>query len=145
MSKRKHRVRRGGIAVIPIVISLIFSLLIPVNVTAESFFASLQVIIGVWATLLGFIITTVSILLTFTGSKLTEEIKATGHYKTILFSYLLTCFELLIFLLLSLLVLITGVYSGIMVKVLIAGVIISLTDIFICLFFLTLVIYTLFK
>ena len=59
--------------------------------------------------------------------------------------YLLTCFELLIFLLLSLLVLITGVYSGIMVKVLIAGVIISLTDIFICLFFLTLVIYTLFK
>jgi len=32
-----------------------------------------------------------------------------------------------------------------MVKVLIAGVIISLTDIFICLFFLTLVIYTLFK
>ena len=108
MSKRKHRVRRGGIAVIPIVISIIFSLLIPVNVTAESFFASLQVIIGVWATLLGFIITTVSILLTFTGSKLTEEIKATGHYKTILFSYLLTCFELLIFLLLSLLVLITG-------------------------------------
>ena len=100
-------------------------------------FRSLQVIIGVWATLLGFIITTVSILLTFTGSKLTEEIKATGHYKTILFSYLLTCFELLIFLLLSLLVLITGVYSGIMVKVLIAGVIISLTDIFICLFFLT--------
>lgn len=98
MSKRKHRVRRGGIAVIPIVISIIFSLLIPVNVTAESFFASLQVIIGVWATLLGFIITTVSILLTFTGSKLTEEIKATGHYKTILFSYLLTCFELLIFL-----------------------------------------------
>ena len=88
MSKRKHRVRRGGIAVIPIVISIIFSLLIPVNVTAESFFASLQVIIGVWATLLGFIITTVSILLTFTGSKLTEEIKATGHYKTILFSYL---------------------------------------------------------
>ncbi|MDB2020649.1 hypothetical protein PM027_21665 [[Clostridium] symbiosum] len=81
MSKRKHRVRRGGIAVIPIVISIIFSLLIPVNVTAESFFASLQVIIGVWATLLGFIITTVSILLTFTGSKLTEEIKATGHYK----------------------------------------------------------------
>ena len=145
MSKRKHRVRRGGIAVIPIVISIIFSLLIPVNVTAESFFASLQVIIGVWATLLGFIITTVSILLTFTGSKLTEEIKATGHYKTILFSYLLTFFELLIFLLLSLLVLITGVYSGIMVKVLIAGVIISLTDIFICLFFLTLVIYTLFK
>ena len=143
MSKRKHRVRRGGIAVIPIVISIIFSLLIPVNVTAESFFASLEVIIGVWATLLGFIITTVSILLTFTGSKLTEEIKATGHY--ILFSYLLTCFELLIFLLLSLLVLITGVYSGIMVKVLIAGVIISLTDIFICLFFLTLVIYTLFK
>ena len=71
--------------------------------------------------------------------------QATGHYKTILFSYLLTCFELLIFLLLSLLVLITGVYSGIMVKVLIAGVIISLTDIFICLFFLTLVIYTLFK
>ena len=60
-------------------------------------------------------------------------------------SNLLTCFELLIFLLLSLLVLITGVYSGIMVKVLIAGVIISLTDIFICLFFLTLVIYTLFK
>ena len=54
MSKRKHRVRRGGIAVIPIVISIIFSLLIPVNVTAESFFASLQVIIGVWATLLGF-------------------------------------------------------------------------------------------
>ncbi|MFR6333706.1 MAG: hypothetical protein ACLUOI_36310 [Eisenbergiella sp.] len=144
MSKRKHRVRRGGIAVIPIVISIIFSLLIPVNVTAESFFASLQVIIGVWATLLGFIITTVSSLLTFTGSKLTEEIKATGHYKTILFSYLLTCFELLIFLLLSLLVH-YRVYSGIMVKVLIAGVIISLTDIFICLFFLTLVIYTLFK
>ena len=38
MSKRKHRVRRGGIAVIPIVISMIFSLLIPVNVTAECFF-----------------------------------------------------------------------------------------------------------
>ena len=41
MSKRKHRVRRGGIAVIPIVISIIFSLLIPVNVTAESCWALL--------------------------------------------------------------------------------------------------------
>ena len=82
LSKRKHRVRRSGIAVSSNSYIVLFLVgLIPVNVTGRIFFCfitsdnrGLGDIVGL------FIITTVSNFVNFlTGSKLPEEIKATGH------------------------------------------------------------------
>jgi hypothetical protein len=53
-------------------------------------------LISVWATCLGFMITAVSILLTLNNGKYIDMLKKTGHYKTILISFVSCCFHILI-------------------------------------------------
>lgn len=48
-------------------------------------------ILGIWGTFFGFVITAVSILIAFNGSKFTEEIRDSGHYQTVMFLYIITC------------------------------------------------------
>ena len=40
---------------------------------------------------IGFVITAVSILIAFNGSKFTQEIRESGHYQTVMFLYIVTC------------------------------------------------------
>lgn len=48
-------------------------------------------ILGIWGTFFGFIITAVSILIAFNGSSITQEIRDSGHYQTVMFLYIVTC------------------------------------------------------
>lgn len=147
MTKRKHMVRRGIIVVLPMILAIVFSsnILMYIQINANEFYDVLKMIVGVWATLLGFIITAASILITFNGSKLTEEIKDTGHFKTVLFVYMLTCIELLISLTFFIGVLCFKIFSPVIVCIFVASVAISIIDVLLCLVFLSFVIYTIFK
>ena len=55
--------------------------------------------IGIIATLFGFIITALSILLTIQGNEKTKQIRDSKHYKTILLTYLIAAFYMLVSLL----------------------------------------------
>lgn len=54
----------------------------------------IQMLLGVWATLLGFIITAESILIAFRGGEFTNFIISSGHMRNVLFSYMQTCIVL---------------------------------------------------
>ncbi|MFT4006860.1 MAG: hypothetical protein QM683_15005, partial [Lacrimispora sp.] len=111
----------------------------------NNFIESVKMVIDMWGTLLGFIITVVSILVAFTGSKLTEEIKQTGHFKTVLYAYIMTCFNLLIAISVFIPVVINNLYSEVLFGVFIGALIVTLIDVALCLVFLSLVVYTIFK
>lgn len=65
-------------------------------ITAEEGIDNLKMLLGMWGTLLGFLITSISILLTLGDGKLVNMLKQTGHYKTILIAYV--CCSLHLFL-----------------------------------------------
>ncbi|MBC5710987.1 hypothetical protein H8S75_23910 [Hungatella sp. L12] len=94
---------------------------------------------------MGFLITAVSILVTFTGSRLTEEIKQTGHFKTVLFIYILTSIELLLFLSVFVLILLGQIFSSIIVLFFVVAIIVTMLNMLECLLFLSLIVYTIYK
>lgn len=53
-----------------------------------------KTLLGVWATLLGFIITAASILLTMGGKEYIQAFKMSKHYSTVLYTYALSSFSL---------------------------------------------------
>lgn len=58
-----------------------------------------KVMIGVWGTLLGFIITAESILVAFSNGTITGDFKRTRHYMTVIFQYTQTSIKLLVYIL----------------------------------------------
>ena len=90
------------INIFPLIISVICFLIIENLVGNKKILDSdvglgiCNTLIGVWATCLGFMITAVSILLALNSNKYIDMLKKTGHYKTILISFLSCCFHILI-------------------------------------------------
>ncbi|ADL03987.1 hypothetical protein [Lacrimispora saccharolytica] len=149
---QRHFARRIFITLFPLVIGLLIPYIVIKNApqnaeiyNPHNFIESVKVVIDIWGTLLGFIITVVSILVAFTGSKLTEEIKRTGHFKTVLYTYILTCFTLLIAISVFIPVIINNLVSDVLFCIFIGALIITLIDVAMCLVFLSLVVYTIFK
>lgn len=149
---QRHFARRIFITLFPLVIGLLIPYIVIKNApqnaeiyNTHNFIESVKVVIDIWGTLLGFIITVVSILVAFTGSKLTEEIKRTGHFKTVLYTYILTCFTLLIAISVFIPVIINNLVSDVLFYIFIGALIITLIDVAMCLVFLSLVVYTIFK
>ena len=60
-------------------------------------FNVVEVMIGVWGTLLGFIITAESVLIAFNSGNIINEFKQTGHYSTVIYQYTQTSVKLLIY------------------------------------------------
>lgn len=132
----------------PIIISIILSFLFRKHIFAikEDFFWEIvKVVIDLEGTMLGFIITAVSILVAFNGSHLTEEVKRTGHFKTVLLVYLVTCFELFISITYCASILIINAYSITVSIIFTALLVTAAIYIILCLFFLSLVVYTIFN
>lgn len=66
-------------------------------IQSENLFGVVEVMIGVWGTLLGFIITAESILIAFSNGTITNEFKQTGHYMTVIYQYTQTSIKLLVY------------------------------------------------
>ena len=98
------------ICTIPIIISLILFVVVKAFLGKENTFLiteeegidNLKMLLGMWGTLLGFLITSISILLTLGDGKLVNMLKQTGHYKTILIAYVCCSLHLFIAVLISL-------------------------------------------
>lgn len=85
----------------PICVAIVLFFVIKRNATVfelmspEDWFGILETMLSLWGTLLGFMITAVSILLAFNDGNIIKMLKATGHYRTILMSYISCCVHLL--------------------------------------------------
>ena len=146
-NKSRHGKTRFFFCSIPIIVAcvLVFFFRSSISrISIDSFLNIVEIVIGLEGTMLGFIITAVSILVAFSGSKLTEEVKETGHFRTVLFMYLFTCFELLLAIILCVYILLFNSTSLFYVNLFMIMLIVSVFYILLCLFFLCLIVYTLF-
>lgn len=146
--EKKFRMQRIRCSVLPFLLALILTL-----ICCEKFFSLgkarfieiNKITLDLEGTLLGFIITVVSILVAFNGSKLTEEVKQTGHFKTVLFIYLITCAELFISIIFSMCIIVTEMYEVTLCAIYLILLFTAAIYTILCLFFLSLVVYTIFK
>lgn len=92
--------------------------------------------LSIWGTLLGFLITAVSILLTIGEGKFLNMLKSTGHYQTILFSYVICCVHLLLVVVLAIVCVFIKIWNMNLFAVLCAAVIDTVFRVGFCLLFL---------
>lgn len=85
----------------PICIAAVLFFVIKQNInpgemmSPEDWFGILEMMVSLWGTLLGFMITAASILLAFSDGNIISMLKDTGHYNTILMCYVSCCIHLL--------------------------------------------------
>lgn len=103
-NQTKHLVRRMGLLFSPFIIGIVVAQLIcqeiknqEWEINAANMIEVSKIMIGVWGTLLGFIITAESILVAFGNGTITSDFKKTGHYMTVIFQYTQTSVKLLIY------------------------------------------------
>lgn len=147
-NEKKFRKQRIMCSILPFLLAIILALICLekfLSLGECRFIEINKITLDLEGTLLGFIITVVSILVAFNGSKLTEEVKQTGHFKTVLFIYLITCAELFISIIFSMCISITGVYDVTWCMAYLVLVFTAAFYMILCLFFLSLIVYTIFK
>lgn len=95
-----------------------------------------KTILGIWGTLLGFLITAVSILLTLGNGKFLDMLKVTGHYKTILLSYVTCCIHLLLAIIFAVICIFLKIWSMQIFSIMCAVAFDTLIMVAVCLYFL---------
>ncbi|MCJ7967450.1 hypothetical protein MT487_10310 [Lachnospiraceae bacterium NSJ-171] len=85
------------IGILPILIAVIGILIIPKNsITIDEGIENCKMMLDIWGVMLGFVITALSILLTVHENGYVKMLIDTGHFSTILFSYMCCCISLFI-------------------------------------------------
>ncbi len=102
-NKVKHLSRRSFLTFSPIVFGMIVAYILcnemkikNVAIDRVNMVEVSKVLIGIWGTLLGFLMTAESILVAFSNGTITNEFKKTGHYMTVIFQYTQTSIKLLV-------------------------------------------------
>ena len=95
-----------------------------------------KTMLGIWGTLLGFLITAISILLALGEGKFINMLKSTGHFKTILLSYIICCIHLLVAVILAVICVFCKIWNMNFFAILCAASIDTMLMVAICLFFL---------
>lgn len=139
--KSKHLLRRIAIVVVPLLLGIILGLIRLKSIGKSQIDISRMInvattMLSLWGTSLGFVITAESILVAFDGSYLTKEIKKSAHFKTVIYTYTLTCIELLLMITIFSVAVIENYFSCVLIGVLIACLSIYVIDILLCLIFL---------
>ena len=93
MKNKMDKIVIFGISfILPVLICIALGYLFNYNLYDVSNFEGIEVsktLLGTWATLLGFIVTAESILITMGGKEYIEAFKESRHYKTVLLTYFL--------------------------------------------------------
>lgn len=105
-------------------------------VPAEEGVDNLKTVLGIWGTLLGFMIAAVAIIITLGNDKFVDLLKDTGHYNTILFSYGLCCVHLFLAVVLALVCIFFRIWNMKVFMALCAVSVDIMVTVAICLFFL---------
>ena len=98
-------------------------------------------LLGIWATLLGFIITAASILLTMGGKKYIKAFKESAHYGTVLYTYALSSLSLLGATVFGIVVTCLEIWNGLFFYLLIYFIISTILLLFLCVTFLFFMIF----
>lgn len=148
MSKRQKS-DRIWLSLLPVVISAVICILIKkhlgeiqYDVQKIDYSSVIDTMLTIWITLMGFVITAVSILIAFDGSEYTKEIRESGHYKTVMYMYLYTSFVLFIAICVFIPVNIISIWNMAILIILNFFIILSLELFLLCIIFLFLVLHT---
>lgn len=95
-----------------------------------------KILLGTWGTLLGFIITATSILVTMNGKEYVCAFRNSVHYSTVLLTYCLTSFTLLIATIFGITVICINIWNLTLFYLLIYLILSTLLLIFFCILFL---------
>ena len=95
-----------------------------------------KTLLGIWGTLLGFMIAAVAIIITLGNDKFVDLLKDTGHYNTILFSYGLCCVHLFFAVIFALVCILFRIWKMNVFVILCAVSVDIVVIVAICLFFL---------
>lgn len=101
-------------------------------VDPENMTSVVGIMIGVWGTLLGFIITAESILIAFNSGTITNEFKQTRHYMTVICQYTQTSIKLLAYIIVFVAILVAGIFTMREMFVFIYFTIMTAIDVLIC-------------
>ena len=140
---RAVKLDRAMIFVFPLAVSVISYFVIDNLCTKFSFVIdsiegldNFKTMLSIWGTLLGFLITAISILMAFGEGKFINILKSTGHFKTILLSYIICCLHLLVAVILAVVCVFCKIWNMNLFAILCAVSIDTILMVAICLFFL---------
>lgn len=135
----KHTIRRLILTFGPILMGLIVSkqvcqIMIDKEfvIQSSSMFRVVEVMIGVWGTLLGFIITAESILIAFSNGTITNDFKQTGGYITVIFQYTQTSMKLLLYIIVFVAIMIFNSFTMEIMFVFILFIVMTFIDTLAC-------------
>lgn len=95
-----------------------------------------KTLLGVWATLLGFIITATSILVTMDGKEYMHAFRDSDHYSTVILTYGLASFDLLAATIFGITVIFVNTWTQVMFYLLVYFILSTLFLLFFCILFL---------
>lgn len=137
--KMKHITRRLILTLGPVLIGFIISKQICQTMIHKEFviqsadmFNVVEVMIGVWGTLLGFIITAESVLIAFSNGTITNDFKRTGHYKTVIYQYTQTSIKLLLYIIIFVAFMIINIFTMDTMFVFIFCIVMTVVDTLAC-------------
>lgn len=153
MRPQRKQVRNIILSILlPLVIGMIMALFVVNKINKIGYklddnymIGVITTVISIWGTILGFIISAESILIGFNGSGRIQEISKTRHYRIILYTYLITCCNLLLCLVIFIPIIILKFFSVYVFGVFIAAITVSLIDVGLCIFYLGLMLVASFK
>ena len=107
-----------------------------IEISATEGLDDCKLMLDIWGTLLGFLITAVSLFLTIGDGQYMNTLKSSGHFSTVLVSYVICCIHLFVAVVFALVVVFIKIWSMTVFTILCATVIDTLIIVAICLFFL---------
>lgn len=139
---RIHTIDKIIIILIPIIVSIISVKLIPVNkIETKEGLENCKMMLDTWGVMLGFVITALSILLTVHENRYVKMLIDTGHFSTVLFSYMCCCIYLFISVVISI-ILIYSKYWNDSIYMLFKGlIVVTICSLGITLFFMVRIIF----
>lgn len=129
---------------LPVIISICILLrmrIIDYVIVTETWVEIIKVLLGVWGTLLGFIVTALSIILAIGNSPFLKLLNKTGHIKTIMLAYVVTSIMLFIATVFGILVVCLNTFSMKLLGITIFLIFSTFLSLMISLFFLFTIIF----
>lgn len=130
--------------ILPVFICIALKFLFDYNSYDVCSFEGVEVsktLLGTWATLLGFIVTAESILITMGGKEYIQAFKESRHYKTVLLTYFSTSFVLLSATIFSIVIICLNIWNTVLFYILIYLILSTFLLLFFCILFLFFMVY----
>lgn len=145
MKNKTDKIIIFGISfILPILICIVMGYLFNYTSYDVSSFEGIEVsktLLGTWATLLGFIVTAESILITMGGKEYIQAFKESRHYKTVLLTYFSTSFVLLSATIFSIVIICLNIWDTVLFYILIYLILSTFLLLFFCILFLFFMVY----